>query len=328
MPGPNRDIHDGDNIVAADDDALERAAEHLGAGGLVAFPTETVYGLGADATNDDAVAAIFAAKKRPQFNPLIIHVADTKAACEIADMTPLAQELAQCFWPGALTLVLKRRDDCPVSLLCSAGLDTIAVRVPDHPVAQALLQAVGRPLAAPSANISESISPTAAEHVAQSLGDAVAMILDGGPCRVGLESTIIDVSGETPALLRPGGIAAEVIEAITGPLARGKSDANAPSSPGQMARHYAPTVALRLNAEKANPGEALLAFGPDAPRRGCLNLSRKGDLTQAAANLFSMLRILDQPGMGGIAVMTIPDEGLGVAINDRLRRAATPTTKT
>lgn len=322
MAERHRTLHDGDTIRDADAENIADAAKRLQAGELVAFPTETVYGLGADATNDTAVAAIFAAKNRPDFNPLIIHFLDHAAAAATVEFSPLADELAQCFWPGALTLVLKRRDDCPVSLLCSAGLDTLAVRVPDHPVASALLRAAQCPLAAPSANKSEEISPTAAQHVAQSLGSHAPIILDGGRCGVGLESTVVDLSGEQPALLRPGGIAVEIIEAITGPLLRTESDPDAPKSPGQMTRHYAPTVSLRLNAEKANPGEALLAFGPDAPRRGSLNLSRKGDLTEAAANLFAMMRILDQPGMGGIAVMPIPNEGLGIAINDRLKRAA------
>lgn len=325
MAERHRTLHDGETIHAATADAIEDAAKHLQAGELVAFPTETVYGLGADATNDEAVAAIFAAKNRPTFNPLIVHFPDHASARAAVEFSPLADELAQCFWPGALTLVLKRRADCPISLLCSAGLDTLAVRVPDHPVASALLKACGRPLAAPSANKSEEISPTTAEHVAQSLGANAPFILNGGPCGVGLESTVVDLSGDVPALLRPGGLAVEVIEPLTGPLARPENDPNAPKSPGQMTRHYAPTVALRLNAERANPGEALLAFGPDAPRRGCLNLSRKGDLTEAAGNLFAMLRILDQPGMGGIAVMPIPNKGLGIAINDRLNRAATPT---
>lgn len=322
MAGRHRDIHDGNTIHAADDKAIAEAARRLQAGELVAFPTETVYGLGADATNDDAVAAIFAAKKRPTFNPLIVHVADAAAAEAVVEMTETARALASAFWPGALTLVLKRRADCPVSLLCSAGLDTLAVRVPNHPVAHRLLAEAGIPLAAPSANTSEEISPTAAEHVAQSLGERAPFILDGGPCAVGLESTVIDLSGPAPALLRPGGIAREAIEAVTGPLATPESDPHAPRSPGQMTRHYAPSIPLRLNADAARPGEALLAFGPNAPRRGALNLSRKGDLAEAAANLFAMLRILDQPGMGGIAVMPIPNEGLGVAINDRLRRAA------
>ncbi len=300
---------------------ISQAAALLGEGKLVAFPTETVYGLGADARNDSAVAAVYAAKGRPAFNPLIIHFSDAEAAGETVVFDDRAWRLAAAFWPGALTLVLKRRDTCLVSLLASAGLDTLAVRVPHHPVAHALLEQAGFPIAAPSANRSGRISPTAAEHVLADLGDRVAAIIDGGPSRVGIESTVVDLSGEEAALLRPGGIPTADIEAIIGPLVVADSDASAPKSPGMLSRHYAPAIPIRINAPSANPGEALLAFGPGVKNRH-VNLSRKGDLQEAAANLFAMLHMLDQPGFAGIAVMPIPERGLGIAINDRLRRAA------
>jgi len=300
---------------------IARAAALLSDGKLVAFPTETVYGLGADARNDQAVAAVYEAKGRPTFNPLIIHFADAEAAADTVIFDDRAKRLAAAFWPGALTLVLKRRDGCPVSLLASAGLDTLAVRVPSHPMAHALLQQAGFPVAAPSANRSGRISPTTAGHVLGDLGDKVAAILDGGPCRVGVESTVVDLSGDTPALLRPGGVATADIEAVIGPLLVAGKDDHAPKSPGMMSRHYAPAIPIRINAESANTGEALLAFGPGVKSR-YVNLSRNGDLKEAAANLFAMLHMLDQPGFNGIAVMPVPEEGLGVAINDRLRRAA------
>jgi L-threonylcarbamoyladenylate synthase len=311
-------------IAEPTQESVLRAAAIWRRGGLVAFPTETVYGLGADATSDKAVAAIFAAKQRPSFNPLIAHVLDAKAAQALVQWNERAEKLAQAFWPGALTLVLKRRADCKLSLLMSAGLDTAAIRVPAHPVAQGLLRAVGLPIAAPSANRSGAISPTTAQHVAQSLGDKVELIIDGGPCLVGLESTVVDLSGDTARLLRPGGIARERIEALIGPLAA--ADAGALHSPGMMESHYAPSLPLRLNASGASNIEGLLAFGPKAPSGAGLtyNLSPSGDLTEAAANLFAMLRALDRPGLERIAVMPIPNEGLGEAINDRLKRAAAP----
>ncbi len=310
--------------MPATDDNIARAAALIAAGKLVAFPTETVYGLGADATNDDAVAAGFAAKDRPTFNPLIVHVTDTAAAEIITQFNGLARTLAETFWPGALTMVLPRANRSEISLLVSAGLDTLAVRVPDHPGALALLRGSGCPIAAPSANRAGAVSPTHSDHVAVSLGDRVDMILESGPCRIGLESTVIDLTGEAPILLRPGGIAQEVIEAaIEMPLLPWTRDSDSGvKSPGMQDRHYAPTVPLRLDADAAEPGEALLAFGPDAPRRGALNLSRKGDVDEAAANLFVMIRMLDQSGVRRIAVMPIPEKGLGRAINDRLRRAA------
>jgi len=302
---------------------IAAAAEAVRAGLLVAFPTETVYGLGADAGNDRAVADIFAAKDRPRFNPLIVHVADEAAARALARFTQRAETLAARFWPGPLTLVLRRRPEAPVSLLASAGLDTLALRVPSHPVAYDLLAAAGRPLAAPSANRSGKLSPTTAAHVQRSLGKRVAIILDGGPCRVGIESTVLDLTGRRPALLRPGAVTEEEIGAAIGPLARPAAGAPA-RSPGLSGTHYAPDLPMRLEAAEARPGEALLAFGPRAPSGAAAtaNLSPAGDLAEAAANLFAMLRLLDQPRFAGIAVMPVPDRGLGRAINDRLRRAA------
>lgn len=313
-------------ILSATPEAVARAAALLRAGQLVAFPTETVYGLGGDATSDAAVAAIFAAKGRPSFNPLIVHASSLAEAETIAAFDERARGAARRFWPGPLTLVLPRREGCGISLLASAGLDTLAVRVPAHPVAQALLRATGRPLAAPSANRSGRISPTETAHVAAELGDRVALILDGGSCAVGLESTVLDLTGATPALLRPGGAALEALAEALGPIANGESRPDAPRSPGQLASHYAPQLPLRLNATAAWAGEALLAFGPHPPPgfAAALNLSAAGDLVEAAANFFAMLRQLDRPEFTGIAVSPIPKDGLGRAINDRLRRAATP----
>lgn len=308
----------------ATDQAIAAAAADLRAGRLVAFPTETVYGLGGDARNDSAVAAIFAAKHRPNFNPLIVHCADLRAAKTEATFNDLAGDLAARFWPGPLTLVLPRRDGTRVSLLVSAGLPSIAVRVPSNDIAHRLLSAFGGPVAAPSANRSGEVSPTAADHVVASLPHGVARVLDGGRCAVGIESTVVDLSDGVPRLLRPGGLSREAIEAVTGPLAppNGAAD-EAPRAPGMQSRHYATRAPLRLNAASVRPGEASLAFGADAPEAtgAQLNLSRSGDTTEAAANLFAMLRELDRPGIAGIAVMPIPETGLGVAINDRLRRA-------
>jgi len=315
------------NVVAASADSIAAAARLIVAGGLVAFPTETVYGLGADATNDRAVARIFEVKGRPRFNPLIVHVADGDAARKLATFDGRAAALAERFWPGALTLVLPRRRDCPVSLLASAGLDSLAVRVPRHPVAHALLVACGRPVAAPSANASGKISPTTAAHVAASLGDAVSMILDGGPCPIGIESTVLDLTAPTPTLLRPGGVTEEELIAAIGLLETLPAATSAAlKSPGLLENHYAPELPLRLDAGTVGPDEALLAFGPAPPAGAILteNLSIAGDLVEAAANLFAMLRRLDRSGASGIAVMPIPDHGLGRAINDRLRRAAAP----
>jgi L-threonylcarbamoyladenylate synthase len=313
-------------IIPATPEAIARAAEVLRGGQLVAFPTETVYGLGGDATSDAAVAAIFAAKGRPRFNPLIVHVPSLAEAEAIAVFGVPAREAAQHFWPGPLTLVLPRRAEGGISLLACAGLDTVAVRVPAHPVAQALLRAVSRPLAAPSANRSGHVSPTTAAHVDAELRERVALILDGGSCAVGLESTVLDLSTTEPHLLRPGGVTLEALAAVLGPVTVGGNDPAAPRSPGQLASHYAPDLPLRMNAVASRPGEALLAFGPNVPSgfAEVLNLSPSGELTEAAANLFAMLRRLDRPELTGIAVMPIPKEGLGRAINDRLRRAAAP----
>jgi L-threonylcarbamoyladenylate synthase len=313
-------------IVAADAETIARAAAMLREGRLVAFPTETVYGLGGDATSDRAVARIFEAKGRPQFNPLIAHVPDAAAAGAHVAWTGTADRLAQRFWPGPLTLVLPRRRGGAVSLLCSAGLDTLAVRAPSHPVAQALLRAAERPIAAPSANRSGSVSPTRAEHVVQSLGERVALVLDGGPCQVGVESTVIDLTSSQPVLLRPGGTTREAIEALIGPILAGPAigTPGALHAPGQFESHYAPSLPVRLAATTVAADEGLLAFGGEVPRGAArtLNLSPGGDLGEAAANLFAMLRALDRPGIGCIAVMPIPAHGLGLAINDRLRRAA------
>jgi L-threonylcarbamoyladenylate synthase len=302
-------------IVAADGDGIVRAAQILREGGLAAFPTETVYGLGADACNGKAVAGIFAAKGRPRFNPLIVHVRDVDEAGRYAAFLPTAQTLARHFWPGALTLVLPRASDA-LSDLVSAGLPTVALRVPAHPIAQRLLEAAARPIAAPSANPSGRVSATTAAHVAEALEEKVDIILDGGPAMLGLESTVIGFDGDKPVLLRPGAIARADIEALVGPLEKAGS---AIQSPGQLESHYAPAAHLRLNVSEPDTGEVLLGFGP-APK-AMLNLSAGGDLKEAAANLFAMLRKLDKSAPR-IAVMSIPETGLGEAINDRLRRAA------
>lgn len=312
-------------ITPARDEDISRAAALIRAGELVAFPTETVYGLGADATNATAVARIFEAKGRPRFNPLIVHTGNLAAAESLAEFTPVAHKLAHAFWPGPLTLVLKRRMPSGIADLATAGLDTIALRIPDHPVALALLKTADRPLAAPSANRSGHVSPTRAEHVAADLGGRAAMILDGGPSTRGIESTVIDATTQTPVLLRSGAIETHAIEAVIGsPIARSTSQNERPHSPGQLASHYAPRAAVRLNATSLRPGEALLAFGPDALATlgPSINLSTTGDLVEAAANLFAALRTLDAEGVDGIAVMPIPNHGLGEAINDRLQRAA------
>ncbi len=316
------------NIRPADAAAIAAAAGLLRAGRLVAFPTETVYGLGADATDDHAVAAVFAAKGRPAFNPLIVHVADTDAARALTVWNDTAERLVAAFWPGPLTLVLPRRGDCPVSLLASAGLDTIAVRVPAHPLARRLLRETGRPVAAPSANASGRISPTRAVHVAESLGDAVDLILDGGPCEVGLESTVVAIDGEDVTILRHGAVTREDIESVVGMVGEATEDAHAPRAPGMLLRHYAPDHPLRLDAADAHPGEAYLGFGDSADRDAAVsrNLSPAGELIEAAANLFACLRELDAEAVTGIAVAPIPESGLGRAINDRLRRAAAGST--
>ena len=307
-------------LLKPDLTGLTRAAEILTQGGLVSFPTETVYGLGADARNDSAVAGIFAAKGRPSFNPLIVHLPSLNAAQQICEFNEDALRLAAAFWPGALTLVLPLRAGAGISKLVTAGLDTIAVRVPDHPVAAGLLAAFGGPVAAPSANPSGRISPTTAAHVRDGLGDRIDALVDGGPCQVGVESTIVSCIG-TPALLRAGGIPSEAIAACLGQPLTTSENPDAPTSPGQLLSHYAPQGHVRLNATERQPDEVMLGFGPvDAD----LNLSPAGDLVEAAAHLFDCLHQLDAMGAKQIAVTPIPDHGLGRAINDRLRRAAAP----
>lgn len=316
---------------------VARAAALLRAGALVAFPTETVYGLGADARDGRAVAAVDAAKGRPHFNPLICHYPDAEAAYAEVVAGDRARRLAARFWPGPLTLVLSRRPDCRVSLLAGAGLDTLAVRVPAHPLALDLLQRAGTPVAAPSANRSGEVSPTTAAHVLDGLSGRVAAVLDGGPCPVGVESTVLDLTdaGGGAALLRPGGATLEAIEAEIGPVGRALSPAAAAAtrtlrSPGLLVSHYAPRLPVRLGATEVGPEEALLAFGPSPPRGAAVawNLSEAGDLPEAAARLFAGLRWLDAEGARRgcvrIAAMPVPEAGLGLAVNDRLRRAAAP----
>ncbi|MFC3078926.1 L-threonylcarbamoyladenylate synthase [Phenylobacterium terrae] len=297
--------------------AIARAAAALRAGDLVILPTETVYGLAADAANPDAVARLYEAKGRPSFNPLIAHVAGLEAAERVAVFDGRARRLAQRFWPGPLTLVLPVRAPAKVSDLARAGLDTVAVRAPAHPIARALLAAFGGPVAAPSANRSGRPSPTTFEAALEETGAAAAAALDGGPCRVGLESTVVSLLDE-PRLLRPGAVTRGEIEAEIGALAEAEADAR--RSPGRLARHYAPNAPVRLNAAAPEPGEAFLGFGSGAP--GPFNLSPSGDLREAAANLFAHLRAADATRPRAIAVAPIPDDGLGEAINDRLRRAA------
>jgi L-threonylcarbamoyladenylate synthase len=324
------------SILSDSDDNIRLTADSMRAGGLVGMPTETVYGLAADATNDHAVAAIFAAKGRPAFNPVIVHYNDKRAAEADVVFNDRAEQLASVFWPGPLTMILPRRTDSTLSLLTSAGLPTQAVRVPSHPVARALIAALGRPVAAPSANASGTLSPTTPQHVLDSLGDAVPYILAGGKSAVGLESTVVDLTGDVPVLLRPGAVTLEDLQMQLGEvLVETEAAGDKPKSPGQLLKHYAPKTPLRLRAVDVHAGEALLAFGSlrfmgiqgggsakDLPAHQRQNLSETGDLNDAAANLFSMLHQLDVGGFAGIAVMDIPDTGLGVAINDRLRRAA------
>lgn len=307
--------------LSPDTDGIARAAALLRAGNLVSFPTETVYGLGADATNGDAVARIFEAKGRPHFNPLIVHLPNLLAVHAIAVLDGDALRLAEAFWPGPLTLVLPLRAESGLSPLVSAGLPTVAVRVPDHPLARRLLAETGRPVAAPSANPSGRISPSTAAHVLAGLDGRIAAVLDGGACPVGLESTIVGFDPDA-VLLRPGGLPAEAIEAcLGGPLGR-HDPGEAINAPGQLASHYAPNATMRLNATSLRAGERLLGFGP--VDGATLNLSVSGDLVEAAGNLFGHLHRLDAEGDAPIAVSPIPDHGLGRAINDRLRRAAAP----
>lgn len=324
-------------IIAANSKSVMQAAEILANGGLVGMPTETVYGLAANALDGKAVAKIFEAKGRPSFNPLITHVNDVDAVLELAEMSDHARALADVFWPGPLTMILLRRDDSGLSDLVTAGLPTVAVRVPSHKTARALIKACGFPIAAPSANKSGTLSPTAPMHVAQSLGDKVDLILADGASSVGLESTVVDCSGETPVVLRPGGITAEDISDVLGfkveyDLGEKGEDVK---SPGQLLKHYAPSIPVRLNAVDLEDGEALLSFGSikfmgvcgggaanDLPDDQMRHLSKDGDLYEAAANLFAYLRELDKPEYKAIAVMNIPNTGIGIAINDRLQRAA------
>lgn len=326
--------------------AIDDAAALLLAGELVAFPTETVYGLGADATNEAAVAKIFAAKERPRFNPLISHVPTADAAFALGDADARAVRVAEAFWPGPLTLVLKRAANCPIAWLTSAGLESVALRVPGAEPARRLLEAVGRPVAAPSANRSGRISPTTAEHVLAELGDRIPLTLDGGPCRVGLESTVLDLSGETARLLRPGSVTREALETLIGPVELA-AEGDAIAAPGMLASHYAPEARIRLNARERRTGEVFLDFGGtlagkhggaldedgdgDGDGEADADLSPTGDLVEASARLFACLRALDARGPATIAIAPIteggdPERGLAAAINDRLRRAAAPRT--
>lgn len=320
-------------ILAANQNAVAEAARRLREGGLVAFPTETVYGLGADATHPEAIARLYQAKGRPSFNPLIAHIHDFAGAERIARFNAVARQLAEAFWPGPLTLVLPKTPDCAVAALATAGLDTVAVRMPAHPVARGILRELDHPIVAPSANRSGHVSPTTAAHVQSDLDGRIDLIVDGGAVPVGVESTIVGCF-EQPMLLRPGGLSRNDIERVLGhalrrPPVQSGSHAGQPMAPGMLASHYAPRTPVRLNADRLENGEALLAFGPDPiPGSGraaaVLNLSARGSLTEAAANLFSHLRALDAAGARTIAVMPVPNDDLGEAINDRLRRAAVP----
>ena len=318
-------------ILPANEAAVADAARCLREGGLVAFPTETVYGLGADATNPAAIARLYQAKGRPAFNPLIAHVGDIEAARRIARFDATATALAEAFWPGPLTLVLPKTTDCAVADLATAGLDTIAVRVPAHPVAREILRAFGGPVVAPSANLSGHVSPTTAAHVQSDLAGRIDLIVDGGAVEVGVESTIVGCF-DVPMLLRPGGLPRGEIERVLGRALRqlpddAANDSGQPLAPGMLASHYAPRTPLRLNAVSVEPGEALLAFGPATvpgmeAAAAIMNLSPRSNVDEAATHLFGYLRALDAKGARAIAVMPVPHHGLGEAINDRLRRAA------
>ncbi|CAA0113242.1 Threonylcarbamoyl-AMP synthase [Starkeya nomas] len=323
-------------MLAADAAGIAEAARVLAAGGLVALPTETVYGLACDATDPRAVASLYAAKGRPSFNPLIAHVPDVEAARRVGVLTPAAELLATRFWPGPLTLVVPAFEGATCAL-ARAGLASVAIRVPAHEVAQAVLRAAGRPIAAPSANRSGHVSPTSAAHVRADLDGRIDLILDAGPCPVGVESTILDCTGDVPVMLRPGGLPREAIEAALGaPLAspairspEGPGSETAPLAPGMLASHYAPAAPVRLGAREVKPGEALLTFAGAHPPGfeqavAYRDLSPSGDLVEAAANLFAHLRDLDRAGAAAIAVVPLPRHGLGEAIADRLRRAAAP----
>ncbi|WP_316176811.1 MULTISPECIES: L-threonylcarbamoyladenylate synthase [unclassified Bradyrhizobium] len=331
MPTPDMQAIET-RILPADAAGIAQAAATFARGGLVAFPTETVYGLGADAANAAAIARLYQAKGRPAFNPLIAHVADIAAAQRIGRFDATAERLAAAFWPGPLTLVVPQAAGCTVADLATAGLDTVAIRIPSHPIARALLAAFAGAVVAPSANISGHVSPTTAAHVAADLSGRIDLILDGGPVEVGVESTIVGCFDE-PTLLRPGGVPSEAIEAVLGrALARPAAETDTseqPLAPGMLASHYAPRAAVRLDASEVAAGEALLAFGPTTlpgahEAAAILNLSPSGDPAEAATHLFGYLRSLDAKGARSIAVMPIPNDGLGEAINDRLRRAAAP----
>ena len=323
-------------IVAPNETSIKDAAEVLRGGDLVAMPTETVYGLAANALDGKAVAKVFEAKGRPSFNPLIIHCADVDQVSEYVRLSADAMQVAEAFWPGPLTMILPKAEGCAVSDLASAGLPTLAVRIPKHDVAQQLIREAGVPLAAPSANKSGRLSATSPQHVAQAFGDEVSMILAAGRCSVGLESTVLDLSSGEPVVLRPGAITAEEISEVLGrAVGYDDGDHDAPKSPGQLLKHYAPSIPVRINAIDIEKGEALLAFGSakfmgirgggsarSLPEESYRNLSEDGDLYEAAANLFAMLQELDSPAHKSIAVMSVPQKGVGVAINDRLARAA------
>lgn len=312
-------------LLRDDPPGTARAASLLRSGALVAFGTETVYGLGADATDAQAIAGIFAAKGRPRFNPLICHYDSADAAFRDVVANAPARVLAAALWPGPLTLVLPRAPGCRVALLTGAGLDTQAVRVPAHAAALALLRAVGRPVAAPSANLSGQVSPTTAAHVLAGLKDRIAAVLDSGPCAIGVESTVLDLSGADAVLLRPGGATVDAIEALIGPVRRTAPPGAVLRGPGMLTSHYAPSVPVRLNATAVGHDEGLLAFGPPLTGAGTIfQLSERRDLAEAAARLFEGLRMLDRPSVRGIAAMPVPFDGLGQAINDRLQRAAAP----
>jgi L-threonylcarbamoyladenylate synthase len=331
MNDPGSTVPAATRRLGPDASGLAEAAALLRAGGLVAFPTETVYGLGADATDTDAVTRIFAAKDRPRFNPLIAHLPEAEAAFAEGDFDEHARRLAEAFWPGPLTLVVPAHPKTQISDLARAGLPSVALRVPAHPLAQALLAGVGRPVAAPSANRSGRVSPTRADHVLADLAGRIGAVLDGGDTQVGVESTVVACLGGTPRLLRPGGVTRAALRDILGlePAVPASADADRPAGPGMLASHYAPRARVRLNAAQIEPGEAVLLFGSARPaghERACaaLNLSPSGDLAQAAARLFGALRDLDASGADTIAVVPIPAEGLGEAIGDRLARAAAP----
>lgn len=317
------------DVLSPSSSGLAAAGLALQHGRLVAFPTETIYGLGADATSDAAIALLYATKGRPQFNPLIVHVASADEAAALVEVSPWAEKLMLQFWPGPLTLVLPRAEGCAASLLCSAGLDTLAIRCPAHPVARAMIDAAGVPIAAPSANRSGHVSPTTPQHVVDEFAghDEPSLVLAGGRSPIGLESTVLDLTGDRPVLLRPGAVLASEIEAALDTTVQiGLGDPNRPNAPGQLLSHYAPAARVRLDTRTPAADEAYLAFGPvhQIQAAHMLNLSEQGDLQEAAANLFAHLRALDLPDIKCIAVAPIPEVGLGIAINDRLRRAAAP----